>query len=533
MSMQNEVKYPLGIQTFSEIVEGGYLYVDKTEYIYKMAHTGKYAFLCRPRRFGKSLLVSTMRSYFEGRRSLFKGLAIETLETEWKSHPVVHLDMSGAKHLRRGELEEYLVYILNENASRLGVSTSSARANIGLMQLLGNVTEKYNQKAVILLDEYDAPLLDVAYDPQIFEELRATMRNFYSPIKKCDSILRFVFITGITKFSQLSIFSELNNLKNVSMLTDYAAICGITKEELLAQMEEGIEALAEKLELTKDEAVEVLKENYDGYHFAWPSPDVYNPFSLLNAMSDREINSYWFGSGTPTALVEALGKFNVAPSEIGGGVLALAEDFDAPTENLIDATPLLYQSGYYTIKNYDKESKLYTLDIPNREVRIGLMRSLLPNYIGSKTRVCNATVARMQVALSKDDIDGMLRLLQEFLPTVPKADYVERSPELFEAHWQQMLYVIFSLLGANCDVEVRTARGRVDLVARTARKLYLMELKLNKSALSALRQMDLKEYGKRFVLSGLPIVKVGVNFDAEKRNIDGGWVIESDGSKGA
>ncbi len=518
---KNTKKYPLGIQTFSEIIENGYIYIDKTEYVYKMTDS-KYVFLSRPRRFGKSLLTSTLESYFEGRKEIFKGLAIESLEKNWIKYPVIHLDMSGGKHLSEDALVRYLLDILSDNAKQMGVEITSSDINIAFKQLIVNAAEKYCKNVVVLIDEYDAPLLDVMHEEQNLKNLRAIMQNFYSPIKKNDKYLQFVFITGITKFSQLSIFSELNNLNNISMDEEYAGVCGITEDEMLSDLDDGICALAEKQGFTKEEAVKALKDNYDGYHFASPSPDVYNPFSLLNALAKRNIKSYWFGSGTPTFLVEMMRKFSVSPSELGTATEAVDEDFDAPTERMTNITPLLYQSGYITIKGYDEG--LYTLGIPNKEIYVGLMRSLLPNYLGQRTLTGNTVAVKMGRALAKDDINTMFDLLKKFLYTVPYVNDVNTA-EYKEGHWQQLLYVIFSLLGATCDVEVHTAKGRIDLVARTASKLYLIEVKLNKDTETAMEQINLKEYAKRFALSDLPVVKVGVNFDQKERNISN-WEID-------
>lgn len=306
--------------------------------------------------------------------------------------------------------------------------------------------------------------------------LRDVMSNFYSPLKGCDPYLRFVFLTGITKFSQLSIFSELNNIKNISMDEHYAAIYGITEEEMLTQMDNDLNLLAEKMKLTREEVLVKLKNNYDGYHFTWPSPDIYNPFSLLNAFADGKMNSYWFGSGTPTYLIELLRKYNVIPQNIGGMKIP-SDAFDAPTERLTDIAPLLYQSGYVTIKDYSEITELYTLDIPNKEVRVGFMKSLLSNYVGIHTNMGLSTIGQMYGCIYEDDMYGALRLLHTYLSTVPYCDHTD-----YEGHYQQMLYVIFSILGMYTDVEVRTPRGLVDIVLRAPHALYIMELKLNKSA---------------------------------------------------
>ena len=373
-------RLPVGIQTFSEVMGLDCLYIDKTEYIWNMIHLSKYIFLSRPRRFGKSLLLSTIQAYYEGRRDLFKGLFIETVEKEWTAYPVLSLSMASGKHMEKNQLQRYLLYILEENERRFGISSDSKDPNVRLRNLISNVYEKTGKKVVVLIDEYDAPLLDVVHEKEMLPVLRNVMRNFYSPLKDCDPYLQFVFITGITKFSQLSIFSELNNLKNISMLTDFAGVCGITEEEMLASMSDYIDDFAEAQQTTREGAIEGLKQQYDGYHFTWPSPDIYNPFSLLNAFQDHDYTNYWFSSGTPTYLIGMLRKFNVVPSKIGGRSV-LASAFDAPTENMKRITPLLYQSGYITIKSYNPISRNYTLDIPNNEIQAGLMESLLPNYV--------------------------------------------------------------------------------------------------------------------------------------------------------
>lgn len=382
---QQQKFYPVGIQTFSEIIGKNYLYIDKTGYVYRMTHSAsKYMFLSRPRRFGKSLLASTLHSYFEGRKELFKGLVIEKLETEWMSYLVFHFDMSLAKHVDRERLESMLNIQLYRYEEIYGRLDGEVMLNDRLTGLIQRAYQQTGKQVVVLIDEYDAPLLDVMHEDKNLPILRNVMRNFYSPLKACDPYLRYVFLTGITKFSQLSIFSELNNIKNISMDEPYAAICGITEEEIKEQMSYDLDLLAEKMQITRDEVLAKLKENYDGYHFTWPSPDIYNPFSLFNAFNDGKFNSYWFGSGTPTYLIEMLNKFGVLPSEIGG-IEAVAAEFDAPTERMTSITPLLYQSGYITIKGYDSVFDIYTLDIPNKEVRIGLMRNLIPSYITNDT----------------------------------------------------------------------------------------------------------------------------------------------------
>ena len=511
--------YPIGIQTFSEIINKDYLYIDKTEYVYRMTHSAsKYMFLSRPRRFGKSLLTSTLKAYFEGRRELFRGLALERLETEWTEYPVLRFDMSTAKHVDKERLESELNLKLIEYENVYGRGEGEENVNQRFQGIIRRAYEQTGRQVVVLIDEYDAPLLDVVHEEKNLPVLRNIMRNFYSPLKACDPYLRFVFLTGITKFSQLSIFSELNNIKNISMLPEYAAICGITEEEMATQMDEDLDILAGRMGISREETVQKLKDNYDGYHFTWPSPDIYNPFSLLNAFADGRLDSYWFGSGTPTYLIEMLKKYGVQPQQIGGRK-AMAESFDAPTERMTDIAPLLYQSGYVTIKGYSSITQLYTLDIPNKEVRIGLMKSLLPGHLDRRTTDGLTTVALLYEAIYEERLDDALRLLQTFLSTVP---YCDRTG--YEDHYQQMLYIIFSLLGIYVDVEVRTPSGRVDMVMRTATTLYVVELKLNQSAEAAMQQIDLKNYPERFALCGLPMVKVGINFDMERHTLKD-WVI--------
>ena len=512
-------RLPVGIQTFSNIIEDDMLYIDKTEYIWNMIHLCKYIFLSRPRRFGKSLLVSTLQAYFEGRKDLFKGLFIETVEKEWTEYPVLRFSMASGKHMEKDQLERYLGNRLAEYEGKYGITNPATDNNDRFTALIQAAYQKTGKKVVILIDEYDAPLLDVVHEEKTLPVLRNVMRNFYSPLKDCDPYLQFVFLTGITKFSQLSIFSELNNLLNISMDEEYAAVCGITKEEMMTQAYDYIERLANANKWTNEETVRQLAKQYDGYHFTWPSPDIFNPFSLLNAFARNRINNYWFASGTPTYLIEMLRKFNVVPADISN-MQALASDFDAPTENMASITPLLYQSGYVTIKDYDSASLLYTLDIPNTEIRVGLMDSLLPNYVSMRKEAGNTTIAKMYLALLNDNLYEMFSLLQAYLLTVPYCDNANS-----EGHYQQLLYVIFSLFGRYVEVEVHTPTGRVDIVMKTDKALYLFELKLNMSAQAAMKQIDLKDYASKFALSGLPIVKVGINFDPERRTI-GDWKVD-------
>ena len=504
--------YPIGIQTFEEIRRNDYLYIDKTEFIYRMTHTdGKYFFLSRPRRFGKSLLVSTFQSYFEGRKDLFEGLALGKLEKEWTEYPVLHFSLAGGKHMEKAQLERYLLFILEMNEQRFGIVCDSADTNVRLINLIQSAYEKTGKQVVVLIDEYDAPLLDVVHETESLDVLRNVMRNFYSPLKDCEKMLRFVFLTGITKFSQLSIFSELNNIKNVSMDEEYAGICGITEEELLSQMGEDINILAGKLDLTHEQTVAKLKERYDGYHFTWPSPDVFNPFSLLNCFADGKLDSYWFGSGTPTYLLNMMRKFGFTPIDLGERLEAGKDDFDAATETMTTIIPLLYQSGYITIKDYEPETELYTLGLPNKEVRIGLFRSLLPHYLAARTVMGNTTIAKMSVMIKRGQIDDALTLFNTFLSTVPYCDNTH-----YEGHYQQLMYIVFALLtNFRILVEQHTAKGRTDITMETDRHAYIIELKFGGSADEALAQINRQRYADAYALQQKQVVKVGMNFEVK------------------
>lgn len=368
-------KHPVGIHTFEKIREKGYLYIDKTQYIVDFREKGmKYVFLNRPGRFGKSLFASTLHAYFEGRKELFEGLAIADYEKDWVKHPVLHFDLSGAKHMGVEQLERYLADMLEEQEMHWGYKTHLVDANLRLKDLVEKAYKQTGEKVVVIIDEYDAPLLDVVHEKENLQPLRRIMQNFYSPLKMLDPYLEFIFITGITKFAQLSIFSELNNLDNISMYNQYSAICGISKKELTTQMKPDVAALGEALGMTYEECLAELTRFYDGYHFSEKSEDVFNPFSLLKALNARKIAPYWFGSGTPTYLIKTLQKYHVNVMNIEK-ISCDVDDFDVFPELMTSALPMLYQGGYLTIKKYNPILHRYTLDYPNEEVKIGMLKS--------------------------------------------------------------------------------------------------------------------------------------------------------------
>ena len=518
------VYYPIGIQTFEKIRKGGFLYVDKTKYVYDVCHPGQFVFLSRPRRFGKSLLTSTFDAYFSGKKELFKGLAIDSLEKEWNHYPVLHFDLSDIKKGTAEECELNLHSQLEDFERTYGCKKASDDLTIRFRELVKNISRKTESQVVVLIDEYDAPLLTVLHDHDRLEQMRMELQSFYSPLKDLDPYLRFVFITGITKFSQLSIFSQLNNLNNISMLPQYAAMCGITIKELEDNFQEGIGVLAEKYHYSHQQVIDKLLYHYDGYHFSEDSEGVLNPFSLLSAMNNRKFGNYWFSTGTPTFLVNMLKHFHADITKIDGSE-AFATDFDQPTENMQSILPLFYQSGYITIKGYDPIIDRYTLGYPNEEVKVGLMRILVPYYVHTNTLEAGNAVVQMYLALRKDDLDGCLKAMQEFISTIPYQENTLKDAPTTEGHFTAMLYVMFSLLNVYVESQVRNAKGRLDILIKTDTTIYVMELKMNGDLDKALEQIDEKDYTIPFKSDGRKVVKVAINFSTEDRTIKE-WKIE-------
>lgn len=513
-------RYPVGIQTFSEIRERNYLYIDKTQYLVDFIDKGyKYVFLSRPRRFGKSLFASMIHAYYEGRKDLFEGLAMGEYEKDWVKHPVLHLDMSAAKHMDKDMLERYLADMLTDQEAVFGYKSEKLDPNIRLKDLVVTANRLTGRKVVLIIDEYDAPLLDVVHEEQNLAALRRATQNFYSPIKSLDPYLEFVFLTGITKFAQLSIFSELNNLFNISMYDKYSAICGISSEELHTQMLPDVERLAEHLHLSVDETFERLKRKYDGYHFSKNSEDVYNPFSLIKALASGDIGDYWFDSGTPTYIIKLLQKYNVGLRDLTGQDAGVS-DFDVSPENMTTVLPLLYQSGYLTIKHYDPMIDLYTLGYPNEEVRTGMVRSLAANYLTPAEGTNSSFVIKFVKAVIADDMEQALTLMRAYLAGVSY-----RLSNKTERDVQTIFYLVFSLIGSFIKVEEESAHGRADVVITLPSVVYVMELKFDGSADAALRQIDEKGYLIPYTADGKRLVKVGVNYSSEERTITE-WRIE-------
>lgn len=507
-------KYPVGIQTFEKIRDGGYLYVDKTKYIVDFRKKQmSYVFLSRPRRFGKSLFASTLQAYFEGRKELFEGLDIANYEKEWIKYPVLHFDMSGAKHFGKESLKEYIDMELAPYEKIYGCDKGQWDVNIRLTNLVKAAYKQTGQKAVVIIDEYDAPLLDVVHEKENLQGLRLIMQNFYSPLKKLDPYLEFTFITGITKFSQLSIFSELNNLENISMFDQYSAICGISLTELTTAMHHDVEHLGKALGMTYDECLKELRRYYDGYHFSEYSEDVFNPFSLIRAMSGQKIESFWFGSGTPTYLIKSLQKYHVNVTDIEQKDISI-DDFDVSPEQMTSALPLFYQSGYLTIKKYSPLTKSYILGYPNQEVKIGMLRSLAPNYLSPVSVDNNSLVIRFVEQLYDNNLEGALTSLKAYLSSISN-----RLSNKNERDFQTIFYLIFNLMGAYIKVEEDSAIGRADAVVHMPDTVYVFELKYDGSAEEAIKQIDDRDYLIPYSADGKRLVKVGVNYDSGQRTI--------------
>ena len=512
--------YPVGVQTFEKIREGKYLYIDKTKYIVDFRKKKmNYVFLSRPRRFGKSLFASTVQAYFEGRKDLFEGLAIAEYEKEWVKHPVLHFDMSGAKHFNEDELKNYLDFILLPYEKIYGKGEEENSPNTRLIGLVRRAYEQTGQKVVVIIDEYDAPLLDVVHEKENLGVLRRIMQNFYSPLKMLDPYLEFTFITGITKFSQLSIFSELNNLENISMFDQYSAICGISKTELTTQMRPDIEGLGKALRLTYEECLDELTKHYDGYHFSEHSEDVFNPFSLVRALNGQKIESYWFGSGTPTYLIKTLQKYHVSVMDIEKKSCDV-DDFDVSPEQMTSALPLLYQSGYLTIKRYNPLMRRYSLGYPNREVKIGMLKSLAPNYLSPVSLDNNSLVGDFLEMLYDGDIEGAMNRLRAYLASISN-----RLSNKNERDFQTVFYLIFNLMGGYMRVEEDSAIGRADAVVHMPDAIYVFELKYDGSADDAIKQIDDKGYLIPYSANGKRLFKVGVNYDSQQRTI-GDWIVK-------
>ena len=516
----DELRYPIGIQTFPEIREEGYVYIDKTRRVFDLARRGKFYFLSRPRRFGKSLLISTLEAYFSGQKELFRGLAMEELEQDWTVYPVLHLDFNAQSYTTPDALEEVLDDALQRWEATYGADDPRKALPLRFKNVVERAYEQTGQRVVILVDEYDKPLTQTILNPELHETYRTQLKAFYSVLKTQDRYLRFALLTGVTRFSKVSIFSDLNNLKDISMSPEYADICGITEAEIHRYMEPSVQALASALSLTYEEACEQLRQNYDGYHFGPDTPGVYNPFSLINALQDKKLYDFWFETGTPTFLVEVLKRSDydlerLTQEEQETSVLNSIERME---ENPI---PVIYQSGYLTIHGYDTRFRTYTLGFPNGEVERGFCDFLLPYYTPIRSNSTAFVISRFVLAVERGDPE----------------DFMERLVALYEGtnyqvvgdmekHYQNSLFLIFTLMGQFTQTEYHTARGSIDLLVQTKDYVYLIECKLDKSAQEALRQIDERGYAAPFAKDPRRLFKIGINFSTATRGIEG-YLIES------
>ena len=514
-------KLPIGIQTFQKIREGNYLYVDKTEFVWRLALTESPYFFSRPRRFGKSLLMSTFESYFLGKKELFEGLAIEKLEADWTEYPVLHLDLNAEKYDKPEKLHQILSSQLTLWEERYGIGSNEGTLSRRFEGTIRRACEQTGKRVVVLIDEYDKPLLQAITKPELLEDYRQTLKAFYGVLKSADRYLRFVFITGVTKFSQVSVFSDLNQLNDISFDYAYATLCGITRDEFCATFRPEIEAFGVRNELSYNEVVAAMARNYDGYHFHPDGEGVFNPFSVLNAFGKQELGSYWFQTGTPTFLVELLQKSDYDLRTLIDGVEASLSTFSEYRVDANNPIPLIYQSGYLTIKGYDKEFQNYLLAFPNDEVRYGFINFLVPYYTPMKNSDQGFYIGKFVQELRVGDYESFLTRLEAFFADIPY-----ELNDKTERHYQVIFYIVFKLMGQFTQAEVRSARGRADAVIKTPKYIYVFEFKLKGTAEEALKQIEEKGYLIPYQADERELVKIGVEFDAATRNL-GRWLVET------
>ena len=514
------MKYPIGVQDFEDLRRKGFVYVDKTRMVYELASSGSCYFLGRPRRFGKSLFISTLEAYFKGKRELFKGLALEKLEKDWTEYPVLHLDLNTAQYKDEKSLSEVLNDALCRWEGLYGAYPSEVTPALRFKGIIRRAAEQTGRQVVILVDEYDKPILQTFHDPVLQDKLRGELKAFYSVLKTQDRYIRFAFLTGVTKFGKVSVFSDLNNLKDISMSPRYVDICGITESEIHEYFEESIGRLAEANGLTYEEACQELKTQYDGYHFDYDSPGIYNPFSLLNTFDSLKWRHYWFETGTPTFLYEILRRTDYDLNRLQDGEVtsSVLTSVESVTRNPI---PVIYQSGYLTIKGYNKEFDTYTLDFPNKEVEDGFLKYLLPLYVPNYMDEPVLSVTRFVQDVRRGEPASFMERLQTFFED---SDY--RVTGRMEVYFQNALYLIFKIMGFYTEVERATSRGRIDVVIKTRDYIYVMECKRDSTADAALQQIEDKGYARPFALDPRKLFKIGANFSSAIRGIDDWKVVE-------
>ena len=517
------MKYPIGIQSFERIIEDGYVYIDKTDIIYSLTHGGSIYFLSRPRRFGKSLLVSTLKNYYLGHKELFKGLKIDSLEKDWNVHPVFHVDFNGANFTQAGVLETMLDDYIDKWEKQYDIHTDPG-LGVGLRfrDILCAVHEQTGRRAVVLIDEYDKPILDVLdTDSGLEDRHRNVLKGFYSVFKGADSHLQFVLLTGVTKFSQVSVFSGFNQPKDISMDARYETLCGITQEELDSYFVEPVSAMAERSRCSFEEMKSILKQKYDGYHFSDNMTDVYNPFSLLNALDSLRLQDYWFSSGTPTYLIRLLAHFKENMNELTGRYYSPEEfiDYKADVEQPL---PMIYQSGYLTIKDYNMRRNTFLLDFPNNEVKNGFLTAIATSYLQPKKRV-EGWIFDVLDTLEGGDTDRLCSLFTSFLSSIPYTMRRKDDERERERYFQYTFYLILRLISVyTVYVEKQQSHGRVDCVLETPQYVYIFEFKLDGTAEEALRQIEEKGYAGEYASDTRTLYKIGASFSSETGTI-GDW----------
>ena len=524
------MKYPIGIQSFDQIIEDGYVYVDKTDLVYKLVKEGKIYFLSRPRRFGKSLLISTLKSYFQGKKDLFKGLAIDKLETEWAEYPVFHIDFNGGFFDKDGELQKRIMGYVETWESQWGKDPFNEEIGMRFAYVLKQAHAKTGKRAVVLIDEYDKPLLDVidtgnkgvlnGEETKLEDIHRGMLKALYGVFKLADSDLQFVLLTGVTKFSQVSVFSGFNQPDDISMSGKYEALCGITKYELLSVFDEPIHELAAKLRRSYEDTVELLKKKYDGYHFGDEMIDIFNPFSILNCFNKLQLRNFWFASGTPSYLVRLLAHCNENINELVGKYYDASQfiDYKADVEQPL---PMIYQSGYLTIKDYNERLYTYKLDFPNEEVRNGFIDAVASGYFkGNQSPT--AWIIDVTTSLEKGDTAKFEKLMTSLLSSISYRFQRKQDQMECERYFQYTFYLIVKMLGFyNAVAEKETSEGRIDCVVECPDYVYIIEFKLNGSAEAALNQIDEKGYAKPYAADSRKVIVLGINFSSEKGTIDG------------
>ena len=509
--------YPIGIQNFEKLREGGFVYVDKTDKIYNLVSHGGYYFLSRPRRFGKSLLVSTMGAYFQGKRELFNGLAIDTLEKDWVKYPVLHLSLGGSSYTSMHELESKLSYLMDTLENEYGiVHTADTTESVRFSNIIRTAHSMTGRKVAVLIDEYDKPLIDNIDNSSLYDQIRSKLQGLYSVLKEEDSNICFGFLTGVTKIGKLSIFSGLNNLRDISMLPQYADICGISESDLRHYFGESVRELAEANSLTVDECYGKLTDMYDGYHFSRNSVGMYNPFSLLNTFAGQEFNDYWFETGTPTFLVKLLRQTGYDISRLAENDVEIDADMISGVNDYVnDPIPVMYQSGYLTIKGYDGMFRVYKLGFPNMEVRKGFMKMLLSVYSPLPEREGNVLVSKLYKAVTGGKPEEMMKILEALFA---RANYQIQGNA--EKDFQYAMYIIFELLGEYVQTEKQTSNGRIDILLQTKDYIYVMELKVDSTADEALKQIEEKGYARPFAADPRRLYKIGVSFSTATRRIE-------------